>query len=375
MTSVKVQLFNEDSYVFLSTLETNSIDAVLTDPPGGISVLNQKWDDNKGGRDRWISWLSLIFRDVFRVMKPGAYMFCWSFPRTTHWTGMALENAGFYVKDVITHCFGSGVAKTISLSRLIDQRKGIRSVEPVSEEAKEVYGWQTGLRSTHELWYLAQKPFQGSYVDNWEKYGVGCLNIDACRVPFKGNKGSPTATRRKSKKLLTDNKIHIPYRSSNEIFQTDRASEKLGRHPPTVILSHSPDCNTDVENESCALDCPQTLLDYYNAPQAKDYYHCLPSDPIAIDPLVYFANMVGKARYENGLNNIHPTVKSTPLMSYFSLLITPKNGIILDPFMGSGTTGVAAIENKFRFIGVEQDSTYFEIAEQRIYQTLEKLER
>ena len=125
MTSVKVQLFNEDSYVFLSTLETNSIDAVLTDPPGGISVLNQKWDDNKGGRDRWISWLSLIFRDVFRVMKPGAYMFCWSFPRTTHWTGMALENAGFYVKDVITHCFGSGVAKTTSLSRLIDQRKGI----------------------------------------------------------------------------------------------------------------------------------------------------------------------------------------------------------------------------------------------------------
>jgi len=110
-------LFNNDCLNVLKTLPENSIDSLVTDPPAGISFMGKHWDDDKGGRDHWISWMSEVMREAHRVLKPGAHGLVWALPRTSHWTATALENAGFEVRDVVIHLFGSGFPKSSALNR------------------------------------------------------------------------------------------------------------------------------------------------------------------------------------------------------------------------------------------------------------------
>ena len=109
---VTVKLLNGDCRVMLKSLEDNSIDSIVTDPPAGISFMNKEWDDNKGGRDMWIKWMEDIATECLRVLKPGGHALVWAIPRTSHWTGMAWENAGFEVRDKIVHIFGTGFPKS-----------------------------------------------------------------------------------------------------------------------------------------------------------------------------------------------------------------------------------------------------------------------
>lgn len=118
------KLFNSDCIALLKKAPSNSIDALVTDPPAGISFMNKEWDDDKGGRDGWIKWLTEVATECYRVMKPGARGLVWAIPRTAHWTAAALENAGFEVRDVITHLFGTGFPKSLDVSKAIDKAAG-----------------------------------------------------------------------------------------------------------------------------------------------------------------------------------------------------------------------------------------------------------
>ena len=98
-------------------MDSDSIDSMVTDPPAGISFMGKDWDKDRGGRDGWILWISEIFAECLRVLKPGAHGLVWALPRTSHWTATALEDAGFQIRDVITHIFGSGFPKSMDVSK------------------------------------------------------------------------------------------------------------------------------------------------------------------------------------------------------------------------------------------------------------------
>ena len=117
-------IINRDCLEALKDLESDSIDSLVTDPPAGISFMGKDWDSNKGGRDQWIDWLTQVMAECFRVLKPGAHGLVWAIPRTSHWTATALENAGFEVRDVITHLFGTGFPKSLDISKAIDKAAG-----------------------------------------------------------------------------------------------------------------------------------------------------------------------------------------------------------------------------------------------------------
>jgi DNA modification methylase len=120
----------------LKELEDNSIDAIVTDPPAGISFMGKEWDKDKGGRDEWIEWMSKVAKECLRVLKPGGHALVWALPRTSHWTAMGWENGGFEPRDKITHVFGSGFPKSLNLERQLKKEIEKQLKEQGVEEVK-----------------------------------------------------------------------------------------------------------------------------------------------------------------------------------------------------------------------------------------------
>lgn len=197
-----------------------SIDALVTDPPSGISFMSKSWDGDKGGRDQWIAWLAERMRLAYRLLKPGAHALVWAIPRTSHWTATAIEDAGFEIRDVVMHLFGSGFPKSLDVSKAIDETLGAqrevvgRHAVPgdlmqqmsaggapgnawtgeklgpaVTEEAARWEGWGTALKPAAEHWILARKPLDSTVARNVLEHGTGGLNIDACRIGTGGGGG------------------------------------------------------------------------------------------------------------------------------------------------------------------------------------------
>src|SRR5512143_1099379 len=137
-------------------LPENSLDAIVDDPPAGIGFMGRSWDKDRGGRAKWIAWLAERKAAQLRACKPGSYSLTWALPRTSHWTATALEDAGWLIRDVITHHFGQGWPKN----------------------------GESQLKPSSEHWILAQKPIQKGLTvrGNVERWDVGVLGIDACRV-------------------------------------------------------------------------------------------------------------------------------------------------------------------------------------------------
>ena len=119
-----IQLICGDCLEVMAGMAENSVDTVITDPPAGISFMGKTWDSNRGGRDQWIAWLTSVMTECYRVLKPGGMALVWAIPRTSHWTGTAIENAGFIPKDIITHIFGSGFPKSANISKMLDKKAG-----------------------------------------------------------------------------------------------------------------------------------------------------------------------------------------------------------------------------------------------------------
>lgn len=199
----------------------SSIDALVTDPPSGISFMGKAWDGDKGGRDQWVQWLCERMRLAFHLLKPGAHALVWAIPRTSHWTATAIENAGFEIRDVGIHLFGSGFPKSMDVSKAIDDALGAERVVtgqhdsplpgaggvyaqdawsqmareervprhdvPATEEAARWQGWGTALKPAAEHWILARKPLAGTVARNVLEHGTGGLNIEACRIGTTGS--------------------------------------------------------------------------------------------------------------------------------------------------------------------------------------------
>lgn len=419
------RLLQGDCLGVLKELPAESAHALVCDPPAGIEFMSQAWDHHKGGRAQWVQWFASVMREALRVLKPGAHGLVWAMPRTQHWTMTGLEDAGFAIRDVIAHINGQGWPKGSNASIAIDRKMGAAreggtskayagrggrpvvpktqtetygverdpggdvrvSTAPATAEAQQWDGWHSGLKPAFEPWILVQKPFRGSIAKNLLEHGVGALNIDACRIPCEG--GSPSQARRDtaaiSGNIGTNGSGGLEDRTSLLRFTEHRAGESLGRYPSNAIFSHNSDCTAE---RGCTFGCAVYLLERqsgkrksgamraggertvaqhnaYGAPSGLQTKHEITANEGTAARFFYCP----KAKAEDargGPGNTHPTVKHPELMAYLCKLVTPPDGIVLDPFAGSGSTGVAALAEGFRFVGIEQNGAYREIAEQRL---------
>jgi site-specific DNA-methyltransferase (adenine-specific) len=211
------QVIQGDCLQVLKDFAPGSFDAVITDPPAGIAFMGKAWDSDKGGRDSWIDWMAGVAAQCLRVLKPGAHALVWSLPRTSHWTATAMENAGFEVRDRISHIQGQGFPKSLDISKAIDKAAGIErnpaehkwvdrvgyrfetqgtpDLPPATEPARLWQGWGTALKPAVEDWWLLRKPLDGTVAANVLKHGTGGLNVDGCRIATED--GNPNARRNK----------------------------------------------------------------------------------------------------------------------------------------------------------------------------------
>ena len=290
----------------LKELPDNSVDALVTDPPAGISFMGKSWDDDKGGSKQWINWLSSVLVEVNRVLKPGAHGFVWALPRTSHWTAMAIEWADLEIRDCVTHLFGSGFPKSMDVSKAIDKslgaahkrkligfkHQGTKSMfdggkpRPATLPATEWDGWGTALKPAAEFWWLIRKPLSEKTVAaNVLKWGTGAINIEASRVGGVG-------------KVIAQGESQGGWGSekSGGLRKPIFDDTQRGRFPANLVLSHYEGCvqissgsrggsetagfqdeyvggkvkrgvqrmgyeSEEPEKWDCAEDCPVRLLD------------------------------------------------------------------------------------------------------------------
>jgi site-specific DNA-methyltransferase (adenine-specific) len=282
---------------------------MVTDPPAGISFMGKNWDSSKGGRKKWIKWLRKILQEAWWVLKPGAHIFVWALPRTSHWTATAIEDAGFEIRTIVHHHFGTGMPKSQKIGN----------------------GWGTGLKPATEHWILARKPLsEKTIVENVLLWDTGGINIDDCRIELKQDENT-------SRKLS-----HQQGWKSTSLAGAGSVNDdwKKGRWPADMIHDGSLE-----------------VLEFFLNNTSRFFYCAKPSK---------------KEKTCSGLvDNTHPTVKSLVLMKYLITMITPPGGCVLDPFMGSGTTGVAAISLGFKFQGIELEKDSYLIAKKRLKLTLQ----
>jgi DNA modification methylase len=205
--AMKNKILQGDCLEVLKTLDDNSVDSIVTDPPAGISFMGKSWDTDKGGRDNWIKWMQEVATECKRVLKPGGHAFVWAIPRTSHWTATAWENAGFEIRDIVAHVFGSGFPKSHNIGKSVDKLQGNKreseivkgkiftgSNNNINGEAGEYEvtkgtsqfeGWGSALKPAREDWLLMRKPLDKglSIAENCLKWGTGGINIEQSRVP------------------------------------------------------------------------------------------------------------------------------------------------------------------------------------------------
>ena len=375
-----MKLLHGDCLEKMKTLPDNSVDAIVTDPPYGISFMAKKWDYDVPKVDVW--------QEAMRVLKPGGHALIACGTRTQHRMVVNIEDAGFEIRDVVSWIYGSGFPKSLNISKAIDKAAGaerevvgsrklqgkarkmkggnflvhedreetdsINITAPATDAAKQWDGWGTALKPACEFFTLARKPLSEKTVAaNVLKWGTGGINIDGCRV------GTETI------KTCGGDKFPSVYGT----YKTAEESTHQGRFPANLIHDGSQQV-MDLFPESKSGVAVKKNLDgrTYNAHQewghkAKAGEDIGYGDKGSAARFFYCPKASKKDREEG---NTHPTVKPTALMAYLCRLITPTGGTVLDPYMGSGSTGKAAVSEGFDFIGCELDEDYYKIATARI---------
>lgn len=369
-----------------------SVDALVTDPPSGIGFMGKEWDHNRGGRDAWIAWLAEELAPAYRALKPGGHGLVWALPRTSHWTALALELAGFEIRDRVSHLFLNGFPKSLDVGKAIDKAAGAVRTEiiregarrggatvtgyadglnvgfaqrelraPATDDAKRWSGWGTALKPALEDWWLVRKPLAGTVAKNVLAHGTGAINVDACRIEA-------------GERPLIESRADGSKNAYGDGLNGSRAAGTTteGRWPPHLVVDDGVEID-GIDEPVRFFYCPKPSI----AEREAGLDHLpLRSGGEATgrdDDTAGLQNPRAGAGRGGGRRNIHPTLKSIALMRYLIRLITPPGGIVLDPFAGSGTTGIAALLEAARFVGVEQGGEhgeYLPILEGRIRHAL-----
>jgi site-specific DNA-methyltransferase (adenine-specific) len=379
-----MQILNGNNLDLLKTLADNSVDSIVTDPPYGLSFMNKKWDYDVPSVELW--------KEVYRVLKHGGHVLSFGGTRTYHRMVVNMEDAGFEIRDQIMWLYGSGFPKSLNIGKAVDKIEGNeREVVKLSNNGSGVSniklnnhekgdtgigymdgsgknfiltkgqsaweGWGTALKPANEPICLARKPLsEKSIAENVLKHGTGGINIDGCRVELHDGDDERLAGKGSWKTDKSGKNVYNGGYIGDEI-----KSSSLGRFPANVIHDGSEEVLQGFpDNTSRFFYCAKASksdrndgLDGFDKKPSKKF------DGGNFDSASTNAN-------ERMDLNFHPTVKPTELMRYLCRLITPPNGIVLDPFMGSGSTGKGAILEGFDFIGMELDPEYVEIAKARI---------
>lgn len=386
-----------DSLDVLKTFEENSIDSIICDPPYGLSFMGKKWDYEVPSVDIW--------KECLRVLKPGGYLLSFAGTRTQHRMAVNIEDAGFEIRDMIAWVYGSGFPKSLNISKAIDKREGVEhpkntlisgnrsmsngnytrhKMDIQSDSAKQYEGWGTSLKPALEPITVARKPLSEKTVaENVLKHGTGGINIDESRVGndlminqpgstnpriSMGNGWQENAQATISEGRFPANFIHD---GSDEVVSLfpDTKSGKMKQHIKGGTFNvFSKQYPRDVETIG---DSGSAARFFYCAKASKadrdegleEMEEVRHSDRVIDDGA---GGDNPRNRTNQPRKNFHPTVKPTKLMQYLVKLVTPKGGTVLDPFMGSGSTGKACRLEGFDFIGIELDSEYVEIAKARI---------
>ena len=349
---MKSNVIQGNNIDILKTYPDNHFDAVVTDPPYGIEFLAKEWDKNTGAVESWA--------ECFRVLKPGGYLLAFSAARTYHNLATNIEGVGFEIRDQLMWLYASGFPKAQDIGKAIDKR-GVDN---------DHHGWKTALKPAHEPIVMARKPFKGSCIDNVLTHGVGALNIDATRVDNLTDVEKNWTPQRQNVKSTIDLGGAKP-------GDTQSMYNEAGRYPSNVLgevtdyqqFFYCPKVNR--AERHMGFESPPDPLANYSTGNVKDHPLWDPSIGTNLQRLKHkileHTKTLGQEHQVTGpVGNNHPTVKPVALMKYLVKLVTPVGGKVLDPFTGSGSTGMAAVELGYDFTGCELDPDYVDIANKRI---------
>jgi site-specific DNA-methyltransferase (adenine-specific) len=380
----KVETYLGDCLDVLASWPPASIEAAVTDPPYGLEFMGKSWDGadgfrrslNKNDVDREnvfgrASRTSPEYRaggffqeftqawsaEVLRVLKPGGHLLAFGGSRTYHRMASGIEDAGFEIRDQIMWIYGQGFPKSRNLKGDWD-------------------GWGTALKPAHEPIVVARKPLVGTVAENVIEHGTGAINIDDCRVDLDGDyKSKPNG------------RPSLTGRGDNYNPAVANTADTLGRWPANVIHDGSDEvlvafpeapgqlADASTNSEQCKTQNAYGTM--YRGRKGEPSADSANTGEVGFKMRPGMRRLDGgsaarffycakASRKERGPENTHPTVKPIALMRYLCRLVTPPGGIVLDPFMGSGSTGLAATEEGFNFKGIEREQDYVDIARGRL---------
>jgi site-specific DNA-methyltransferase (adenine-specific) len=403
----------------LKTLDDASISSIVTDPPYELGFMGKTWDASG------IAYNVELWRECLRVLKPGGHLLAFGGTRTYHRMAVAIEDAGFEIRDSIQWVYGSGFPKSLDVSKAIDKSKGAKRevtgkhpnpggtaprtsmgdgcqpspdiTAPATDAAKQWQGWGTALKPAHEPIVLARKPLTGTVAANVLAHGTGALNIDGCRV---GTEGARNNGRKASSAYDTKQQKYGDYGAQQKV------DYGMGRWPANIIFDEAAGAELDAQSGTRPTSKPGSVVrrkaaeEYKNNSMGKEsraagtvaiaygdeggaarFFYCPKPSTAERNaglegvPTVRHSDRVAndlpggdnpRNRTNADKTNFHPTVKPLALMRYLVRLVTPPGGTVLDPFLGSGTTAMAAILEGFDWRGCELTTDYLPIIDGRV---------
>jgi site-specific DNA-methyltransferase (adenine-specific) len=405
------QILHGNNLDILPTLADNSIDSIVTDPPYELGFMGKKWDSSG------IAYSVELWQQCLRVLKPGGHLLSFGGTRTYHRVAVAIEDAGFELRDSIAWLYGSGFPKSLDVSKAIDKQAGAErevigrnpnsreqatkentlyesgtvgktafDTAPSTPEAQQWQGWGTALKPAFEPVIVARKPIEGTVANNVLKWGTGGLNIDGSRIGTTDNFGggakgsSGFAANYEGEGWTPGNpQGRWPANIILDPYTAELLDEQSGERPGgTFPAKRGQSVNTSFASGQETVGGQRSMGDsggasrfFYVAKASKrDRNEGLEELPLSKSGSYEARNRDSDKGQFDGptpkAQNFHPTVKPTSLMEYLIKLVTPPNGTVLDPFTGSGSTGKAAILQGFDFIGIEMTEEYLPIIEGRL---------
>lgn len=379
----------------LADLPDASVDAVVTDPPYGLDFMGKHWDTGA------VAFDTAIWGHCLRLLKPGGHLLAFGGTRTWHRLAVAVEDAGFEIRDSIAWLYGSGFPKSLDVSKAIDKAAGAERevvgvhyrngggspnsgsmsgplgtdselplTAPATDAAKQWQGWGTALKPSFEPVVVARKPFKGTVAANVLTHGTGALNIDATRVgttkavpasPRRAPQGPAYGDLGKDPGTGTGWDVNVGRWPTNVVIDEHTAegidqqsgNRRAGERPAAAGIKSAPGANGTMGGGwSGSAQAAREVLDAGGASRFFPTFRYEAKAPTAERPSA------------NGV--AHPTVKPLDLMRWLIRLVTPPHGLVLDPFAGSGTTAEACIHEHMRCITIEREVEYLPLIVARL---------